>query len=249
MKHSNIETIKIHSIESFGTHDGPGIRLIIFLQGCNIACAYCHNPDTITIHGGTPTSIESLVERAIKMKPYFGENGGVTISGGEPLLQAPALIPLLEALKKENIHINIDTNGTFRTAEAQTIISSLADLVMFDIKSTNNIDFKAITGTLLLDAVLANISLREASKKPYWLRYVVVPGYTDSLESLDLLAQTFCNNQFLTRIELLPYHRLGIHKWEELGINYTLTDVPEATEEMITKAKAILQKSFTIEIL
>ena len=234
----------VHSIESFGTHDGPGIRLVVFLQGCNLQCKYCQNADTITPKGGTPTEIESLVKRAGNMKTYFGDDGGVTVSGGEPMLQSKALIPFFEALKKEGIHTNIDTNGLIRTPEAKHLISELADLIMFDVKATTEEGFKTITGAKGLSRLLENIQLREQSKKPYWLRYVLVPGYTDSEEALNWLIKAFSGNTYLEKFEILPYHKLGTYKWESLGMDYQFKDVNENTPEQINRAFEMLKPHF-----
>ncbi|WP_321372463.1 pyruvate formate-lyase-activating protein [uncultured Draconibacterium sp.] len=234
----------VHSIESFGTHDGPGIRLVVFLQGCNLQCKYCQNADTIALKGGTPTEFESLVKRAGNMKTYFGDDGGVTVSGGEPMLQSKALIPFFEALKKEGIHSNIDTNGLIRTPEAQHLISDLSDLVMFDVKATTEEGFKSITGAKGLSRLLENIQLREQSQKPYWLRYVLVPDYTDSDESLKWLIETFSGNKYLEKFEILPYHKLGTYKWESLGMDYQLKDVKENTPEQIDRAFEMLKPHF-----
>ncbi|WP_167616816.1 pyruvate formate-lyase-activating protein [Maribellus sediminis] len=240
----NQEILMVHSIESFGTHDGPGIRLVVFLQGCNIQCKYCQNPDTILLKGGTATPIESLVKRAKNMLTYFGDDGGVTVSGGEPMLQSKALIPFFETLKAESIHTNIDTNGLVRTPEAQYLLAELADLVMFDVKGTSETMFKSIVGAKGLERLLANITLREQSKKSYWLRYVLVPGYTDSEESLDWLIQTFSENKYLEKLEILPYHKLGKYKWEALGMEYKFRDVKENTPEQIERAFEILTPHF-----
>ena len=234
----------VHSIESFGTHDGPGIRLVVFLQGCNLQCKYCQNADTIALKGVTVTEIESLVKRAGNMKTYFGDAGGVTVSGGEPMLQSKALIPFFEALKKEGIHTNIDTNGLIRTPEAQHLISELADLIMFDVKATSEEGFKSITGAKGLGRLLDNIQLREQSKKSYWLRYVLVPGYTDSEESLNWLIETFSANNYLEKFEILPYHKLGTYKWESLGMEYQFKDVKENTPEQIERAFEMLKPHF-----
>ena len=237
-------TLLVHSVESFGTHDGPGIRLVIFLQGCNIKCLYCQNPDTITIKGGTETSIDSLVRRAKNMKAYFGDDGGVTISGGEPMLQSKAVISFFEALKAENIHTNIDTNGTVRTPEALTLISELSDLIMFDVKSTTEEGFESLTGVKRLQASLSNIRLREESQLPFWLRYVLIPGITDSEASMDWLIQQFSEMKYLERLEILPYHKLGAYKWESLGMQYQLKDVKENTPEQIEQAEKKLIPHF-----
>ncbi|WP_430972774.1 pyruvate formate-lyase-activating protein [Sunxiuqinia rutila] len=227
------KTLTVHSIESFGTHDGPGIRLVVFLQGCNLQCLYCQNPDTMEMKGGTPTEIEALVKRARNMKTYFGDDGGVTVSGGEPMLQSKALIPFFEALKAEGIHTNIDTNGVVRTPEALQLISGLSDLVMFDVKSTTDKGFKTLTGVSRLQAMLSNVKLREASQLPFWLRYVLVPGFTDKERDLEWLIEQFSGMNYLDRFEILPYHKLGQYKWEALGMDYQLMDVAENTPEQL----------------
>ncbi len=236
--------LNVHSIESFGTQDGPGIRMVVFLQGCNIRCKYCQNADTISLEGGTLTPIDDLVKRAVNMKPYFKNIGGVTVSGGEPLLQADALIPFFKALNAEGINTNVDTNGTVTTEAAKKIISEVSDLVMFDVKHTTVEGFEALVKARGLKKVIENIELREQSGKPYWLRYVLVPGITDSDESLEWLAQTFGNNKHLDRLEILPFHKLGEHKWEMLGEKYELQDQEENTQENLDRVEAYLSKTF-----
>ena len=227
----------VHSIESFGTHDGPGVRLVIFLQGCNLQCKYCQNPDSLDRHTGNLVSFEELLDRANKMKTYFGKTGGVTISGGEPLMQSKLLINFLYALKEQGIHTNIDTNGTIRSPFASKIIGDVADLVMFDIKHTNRQGFKAITGADYLTNVLENILLREEKGLPYWIRYVLVPGYTDSVESLEWLIEMTQQLKHITNFEILPYHKLGVHKWQTLKWEYELEDVEEHTPEQLLSVK------------
>ncbi len=244
MRFPNNNTFRIHSLESFGIHDGPGIRFVIFLQACNMRCVYCHNPDTIQIHGGTVVSIESLVERAERMKPYFSDKGGVTVSGGEPMLQAKALVHFFEILSQKNIHTNIDTNGTIRSEASQILLSECADLVMFDIKATTHKKFVNITGTNKLDALLANIALREAAKKPYWLRYVLIPGITDSAQSFQWLIDSFRHARYLERVEILPYHTLGVQKWKSLGMQYALEGVNPPTDESVQQIKTLLRSYF-----
>lgn len=227
----------VHSIESFGTHDGPGVRLVIFLQGCNLKCKYCQNPDALDTHTGNLISFEELLDRAVKMKSYFGSTGGVTISGGEPLMQSKNLIHFLTLLKEQRIHTNIDTNGTIRSPFAQKIISNIADLVMFDIKHTSRQGFQSMTGADHLTHVLENIHLREESGKPYWIRYVLVPGYTDSEESLSWLIELSQSLNHMTKFEVLPYHKLGVHKWQSLQWEYELHDVVEHTPEQLVLVK------------
>lgn len=238
------DKLKIHSIETFGTQDGPGIRLVLFLQGCNIKCLYCHNPDTITLDGGTDYDIDDLVKRAENMKPYFGKTGGITVSGGEPLLQAKALLPFFKKLKEKGIHTNIDTNGTVLTSKALYLIDNYADLVMVDIKQVNEERYKAITGNSNYKKAFDIITHREQSNKPLWLRYVLLPEYTDLEEDLHKLGNTFTNFKQIELVEILPYHKLGIHKWKSLGWEYQLNDARENTPEEIEKAKVILEKYF-----
>lgn len=237
------ESLKVHSIESYGTHDGPGIRLVIFLQGCNLKCKYCQNPDTITSKGGTYYHIDELLQKAINMKSYFSNDGGVTISGGEPLLQSKNLLPLIKALKNEGIHTNIDTNGTVLTEDSQKVLLE-ADLVMFDIKHTNPLGFEAITSKRGLSNLLKNISFREYYEKEYWLRYVLVPGYTDSNESFNRVIDLFQKNKYISKFEVLPYHTLGKHKWDMLRWEYELEHVKENTQEDLEKVENIFKPQF-----
>lgn len=238
------DSLIVHSIESFGTHDGPGLRLVVFLQGCNIKCKYCQNPDTIALKGGTVTGLYELVKRAKNMITYFDNEGGVTVSGGEPLLQSKSLISFFEALKAEGIHTNIDTNGTVRTKEAQHLIAELSDLIMFDVKSSTEEGFLSLVGSRGLKQLMANIELREKSQKPYWLRYVLVPGYTNDNASLQWLVDTFSTNKYLEKVEVLPYHKLGKHKWESLGMKYQLDEVEENTKEQLNTVSEFLTPHF-----
>ncbi|MDC1106264.1 pyruvate formate-lyase-activating protein [Prolixibacteraceae bacterium] len=239
-----MESLSVHSIESFGTHDGPGVRMIIFTQGCKFKCLYCHNPDTIPMDKGTKYELEDLVRRAINMKGYFGKLGGVTVSGGEPLIHSKGLIPLFKRLKGEGIHTNIDTNGRILNAHTKELIDNYADLVMLDIKHINNEWHKKITGGHEVTYPLRFAEHREASGKPMWIRYVLVPGWTDQPEYLHELGNHFKDYQTIEKIEIQPYHQLGVHKWESLGWKYQLSDVEENSDEQLLKAKEILSEYF-----
>ncbi len=236
--------LKVHSIESFGTHDGPGIRLVIFLQGCNLKCLYCQNADTIKTEGGQLVELDELVRRAVNMKTYFGKKGGVTVSGGEPMLQAKALIPFFARLKAEGIHTNIDTNATVSSVYSRELITDISDLIMFDVKHTSEEGFVSLVGRNGLDTMLELIRLREASEKPYWIRYVLIPEITNNPESLNWLVEQFSEMKYLERLELLPYHKLGQYKWEALGEQYQLEDARENTPDEIEQAKQILEGHF-----
>ncbi len=238
-----MSTLKVHSIESFGTHDGPGIRMVVFLQGCGFKCLYCHNPDTISSKGGVIYQTEELVQRAVNMKGYFGKIGGVTVSGGEPLIQSQHLIPFFKRLKEEKIHTNIDTNGRELNQYSKQLLDEYADLVMLDIKHFDKTWHKKLTG-VSRDYPLQFAAYREKSRKPMWLRYVLVPGWTDQEEHLHALGQYFESYQTIEKIEIQPYHRLGVHKWEALGWKYLLKDVPENTSEQLEKAAYIFKQYF-----
>ncbi len=237
-------SLKIHSVESFGTHDGPGIRMVLFLQGCNLHCQYCHNPDTIPIKDGLNYEMEDLIRRAVNMKPYFGKVGGITISGGEPLLQTKALIPFFKALKDVDIHTNIDTNGSVFNQNVISLLDDYTDLVMVDIKHTNVSGYKELTGGTDFNTKDLLINHRENSKKPFWLRYVLIPGYTDSPEELIQMGEKYKSYDYLEKIEIQPFHQLGRHKWEALEKEYLLEHVKENTKEQLDKVYQILKPYF-----
>ena len=236
--------LRVHSVESFGTHDGPGIRMVIFLQGCKLKCLYCHNPDTIETSGGIEYHTEELVEMALKMKPYFGKKGGVTVSGGEPLLQSKELVPFFKRLKEEGIHTNIDTNGRILNHFTEELLDEYADLVMLDIKHMTEDGYESLTGMRNKETTFTFAKHREASGKAMWLRYVLIPGITNKPELLHAMGEYFKDYKTIEKIEIQPYHKLGIHKWEALGWDYQLKDARENTKEEIEVASEILSQYF-----
>lgn len=236
--------LRVHSIESFGTHDGPGIRMVVFLQGCKLKCLYCHNPDTIETSGGMEMEIEDLVQRAVNMKDYFGDKGGVTVSGGEPLLQSKELTPFFKRLKEEGIHTNVDTNGRILNHFTETLLDEYADLVMLDIKHMTEEGYVFITGAKNNQTTFNFANHREASGKKMWLRYVLIPEITGTPELLHSLGAYFKDYKTIEKIEVQPYHRLGVHKWKELGWDYQLKDVKENTPEELEAAREILEQYF-----
>ena len=238
------DILRVHSVESFGTHDGPGIRMVIFLQGCKLKCLYCHNPDTITTEGGMECTIEQLVAMAVKMKPYFGKKGGVTVSGGEPLLQAKALLPFFKRLKEEGIHTNIDTNGRILNHFTKELLDTYTDLVMLDIKHMTEEGYQALTGMRNKETTFRFVKYREASGKKLWLRYVLIPGITDDPELLHEMGRYFKDYKTIERLEIQPYHQLGVHKWEALGWEYPLKHARENTPEELQTAVTILKNYF-----
>jgi pyruvate formate lyase activating enzyme len=236
--------IRVHSYESMGTYDGPGLRLVVFLQGCNFKCLYCANPDTLPLDGGEATTPQKIVQMALNQKPFFGKRGGITFSGGEPTLQAAALIPLFRELKQKGIHICLDTNGSIRTQEAEELFR-LSDLILLDVKEFNETRHRTLTGRSN-SPTLATASWLEAQGKPMWLRYVLVPGYSDFTEDMEALCQHFKDFRMVERLEILPYHTFGVHKYAALGQPYPLEGVKENTSEQIEAARELFARHFPV---
>lgn len=233
----------VHSYESMGTFDGPGLRLVVFMQGCPFRCLYCANPDTIDPRGeAEQTTVEHILQMAIDQKPFFGKRGGVTFSGGEPTVQARELIPLFEKLRGEGIHICLDTNGAIDNEDVRRL-QSLTDLVLLDVKQTDPDKHRALTGRS--NDVTLQTALRLSDEgKPVWLRYVLVPGVSDAPEDIDRLGELLGRCTNIERVELLPYHTLGVHKYEAMGWPYKLADTPKNTPEQLEAAKGRLEKWF-----
>ena len=231
---------RIHSIETFGTLDGPGIRFVVFMQGCHLKCKYCHNRDTWDTCGGKVIELDELFNKIMNYKNYFiFSNGGVTVSGGEPLLQTKFLINLFKKLKKENIHTAIDTSGMFSLTEDVKELISLTDLFLLDIKHINSSKCKELVG-FSNEKELEFARYLSENNKSMWIRQVIIPGYTDSEEDLILLRDFISSLKTVEKVELLPYHNLGSYKWKNLGLNYDFENLPPATNEDIIRAKKIL---------
>lgn len=238
----NTLNLRIHSLETFGTQDGPGIRLVIFVQGCEFRCLYCHNPDTLDLKGGKFLPLTAIEDRMDRMKNYFGDKGGITVSGGEPLLQRKKLITLFKDLKKSGFHTCIDTNGRLFNSEVGKLLG-LTDLVLLDIKHMDDKVHKKLTGLSNVNT-LNFAAQRELSNKPMWLRHVLVPGWTDSDEHLHQVGQHFKDYKTIERIEILPYHELGVHKYKELGMFYKLKGIKPPDEKTKQRAVEILSNYF-----
>ena len=233
--------IKVHSYESMGTFDGPGLRLVVFLQGCPFRCLYCANPDTIDVKGGTPPADE-ILQMAISQKAFFGKKGGITFSGGEPTLQAEALIPLFKDLQSNGIHICLDTNGGVWNEKIEELLK-LTDLVLLDIKEFNPERHHVLTGRSN-EQTLRTATWLETHNRPFWIRYVLVPRYSDFEEDIRALGEQFGKYQNIQRIEILPYHRLGVHKYEVMGWKYQLKEVKENTPGQLEKAEKLFKEYF-----
>ena len=230
---------KLHSIESFGTLDGPGIRFVIFLQGCSLKCKYCHNRDTWDINAGEYKSLDDIFEKILRYKNYI-KNGGVTCTGGEPLLQYEFLIELFKKLKDKNIHTCIDTSGMVALTDKMKELIDLTDLFLLDIKHINSEKCKNLVGVSNKKELDFAKYLSDLGK-PMWIRQVLIPGYTDDENDLIELKNFINSLKTVEKVEILPYHTMGKYKWYDLGLKYELEDVREATVDDIKRAKEILE--------
>ncbi|MDO5035857.1 MAG: pyruvate formate-lyase-activating protein [Porphyromonas sp.] len=235
--------LSVHSFESMGTFDGPGLRLVVFLQGCNFRCSYCANPDTITLRGGGMVSTEEILRRARSEKGFFGKRGGVTFSGGEPLLQADALIEVVGALKEEGIHTVIDTNGSVLNDSAKEVLK-MTDMVLLDVKAVHPEKHRVITERHN-ERVKDFADYLEEQGIPMRLRCVMIPGQNDTAEDIRLIGERYAGYANLDRVEVLPYHTFGVHKYKELGLPYKLEGVEEHTREEVERLAVEFEKYFT----
>lgn len=231
-------TARIHSFESFGTLDGPGIRFVIFFQGCPLHCLYCHNPDSLCSTGGRIMKLEELFDTIRKYRSFI--SGGVTLSGGEPLAQAPFCEALLTRCKQNKIHTAIDTSGAIPLSRSARSLE-LADLILLDIKAMDPELCKKITGQDNRGA-LETLAYTRKIGKPVWIRHVLVPGLTLIESQLEEMADYLTAYRNIEKVELLPFHKMGEYKWEELGMQYELTDTPEPTEREVEAAREIFRR-------
>lgn len=240
--------LRVHSYESMGTFDGPGLRFVVFLQGCNFRCLYCANPDTIDVEGESkPTSEYDILKQVTDMKPFYGKRGGVTFSGGEPTFQAEALLPLVQAIKEQGIHVCIDSNGGIWNPSVEALMREV-DLVLLDVKQANCSRHESLTGRSNAQT-LRTAEWLEQNGKPFWLRYVLVPGYSDMEEDIRLLGEKLGGYKMIERVELLPYHTLGVHKYEAMGQEYQLKGVKENTPAQIDRAAELLKEYFPMVVV
>lgn len=238
-------TGKVHSFETFGAVDGPGIRFIVFLKGCAMRCQYCHNPDTWSAAGAQEFSAQQLLEKALRYKSYWGEKGGITVSGGEALLQIDFLIEFFKLAKEAGVNTTLDTSGQPFCMEASYLekfnqLMEVTDLFLLDVKHINPEVHMELTGH-------SNQNILELAKylsehnKAMWIRHVLVPGITDKEEDLIQLREFVQTLKTVERFEVLPYHTFGIFKWEKLGIDYPLKDTRTPTKEEVEWANQVLE--------
>ena len=232
---------RIHSFQSLGTVDGPGVRSVIFVQGCPLRCICCHNPETWDFSLGTEMSVEELVDKVLRYKTYYGENGGVTVSGGEPLMQSEFLTELFRNLKSKGIHTALDTSGCILNDSVKELLQ-LTDLVLLDFKYTNEEDYLKNTRMEMSEArkFLEYLNL---IKKPTWLRYVVIPEMNDKEDDLKKLFDLREEYSCIEKIELLPFRKLCLEKYDELGIEFPLRNTPEAKQSFIDEAYKKYEKA------
>jgi len=245
MKQCNKESRagRIHSIESFATQDGPGIRFLVFMQGCAASCLYCQNPDTWNLKAGFDMSAEEVLEKVKRCMPYIrASNGGITVSGGEPLLQMEFLIELFRLCKKNNIHTAVDTSAFYNNHDRKLLqrLISLTDLFILDIKAAHEALHKRITSKPLKE-VIDFLNILESEKKPYWLRYVLVPKLNDSKKDMRDLKNILAGLNCCEKFEFLPYHTLGKQKWEYMKLKYPLRGTSPASPQDLKRALAFIK--------
>lgn len=229
---------QIHSIETSGMVDGPGIRVVVFLQGCTLRCLYCHNPDTWSCRGNLEMTPEEVLEKILRYKNYFGKTGGVTFSGGEPLLQKDFLLEILKLCKQEGIHTAIDTAGICEEPEE---VLRYTDLVILDVKAYEATLYEKITRKKI-DSFLHFLEICQKMEKKLWIRSVIVPGMNDTEEYILGLRDFIRGIQNVEKVELLPYETLGVYKYKALHIPYPLSGVPSMDVEKCKKLSAVLNE-------
>ena len=241
---------RIYSIESFGAVDGPGIRLVVFFHGCPMRCAYCHNPDTWASDQFSEMTVEEILQK-FERNQCFYESGGITATGGEPLLQLDFLIALFTVFKEQGIHTCLDTSGIcFDPGKADMDkykkLAAVTDLCMLDIKETDPVKHKKLTGQDNRN-ILAFARFMDEQGVKLWVRHVLVPGITDNDNDLFELGKFLATLKNLETLDVLPYHTMGVPKYERLGLEYPLKDIPAADKELVLVKKAQIMKGFSFQ--
>lgn len=241
----------VHSLESFGSVDGPGVRYVIFMQGCRMRCQFCHNPDTWDMSAGRAYTADQLLNTALKYKAYWGKQGGITVSGGEPLLQIDFLLEFFKKAKARGVHTVIDTAGNpFTTAEPFFAkfreLMDYTDLLLLDIKEIDDEKHKKLTGVTNKN-ILDMARFLSDINKPVWLRHVLVPERSDNDKDLMKLSAFIKTLSNIEKVEVLPYHTMGAFKWEKLGLSYPLEGIAPPTQERVLNARRILSGEFVAE--
>ena len=229
---------RVSSLQSLGTVDGPGLRYVIFLQGCPLRCVYCHNPETWDPAGGREYAPEELVEKVLRCRAYFGEQGGVTVSGGEPLLQAPFVAELFRQLKEAGIHTALDTSGAGDLQQAAQVLD-WTDLVLLDLKFPDEAGYRRYCrGSWAQTQAFA--ALAGEKHVPLWVRHVVVPGLNDSLEDLRAIKAQAESLPGFQKLEWLPFHNMCLEKYQQLGLPFPLEGTPALEDKDLARLLAAL---------
>lgn len=238
----------INSFESFGSVDGPGVRFVVFMQGCNMRCRYCHNPETWAVGTGSEYTAADVFEKAVRYSPYWGtdsKEGGITVSGGEPLLQIEFLIELFELSKKNGIHTAIDTSGQPFAADAEFMekfdrLIEVTDLFIVDLKLFDGEKHEELTGCRN-ENILSMMRYLSDKGKEMWIRRTLVPGLTDDRGDLEKSSEFIRNLKTVSKVEVLPYHPFGVAKWDKMGLKYSLRDTKSPVKDEIAMAEKILE--------
>jgi len=231
-------TGNIHSFQSMGAVDGPGLRCVVFLQGCPLRCACCHNPDTWDFSGGEAVTTDALVQKILRYKPFIAKNGGVTVTGGEPLCQPDFVAELFCKLHAHGIHTALDTSGIGTEEGIRTVLAH-TDLVLADVKFLTEDDYRTNCGASFAQ-VCRFLDIADEMGIPMWVRRVVIPGINDTKEDILALKTFLCNYKTVEKVELLPFRKLCLEKYDALGIPFPLRDTPEADKETIDRLTALL---------
>ena len=230
---------RINSIQTLGTLDGPGVRFVLFMQGCPLRCAYCHNPDTWDFIQGMEYSAEDIFQKVLRYKAYFGDTGGITVSGGEPLIQAEFVTELFTLCKENGIHTCLDTSGGMWSPKIKKLLE-VTDLCLLDVKMTNAAYYEKYIGWKM-EPVMTFLDKLKQMNVATWVRQVIVPDINDNYENIRKLKIIKTNNPNITKIELLPFRKLCVVKYENLGIKFPLTEYSETSKEEIDRLQAYLR--------
>lgn len=229
---------KIHSLQSLGTVDGPGIRFVVFMQGCNLRCGCCHNPDTWEMSGGTEYTPEQILQKVLRCKEYFGKTGGITISGGEPLLQSDFCRELFTLCKREGINTCLDTSGSVLNDSVKKLLE-VTDRVLLDIKFTNDTDYLEYTGCGI-EKPLEFLTYLQAQKIPVTLRQVIIPTLTDNEENIKMLKAIADRHPMVDKIELLPFRKICQTKYDNMNLEFRFGNLPEPTQDKMQKLNTLI---------
>ena len=229
---------RVHSFQSLGALDGPGIRFVVFLQGCNLRCGCCHNPDTFDITGGSEYTAEQIVERVLRYTEYFGDNGGITVSGGEPLLQADFVKDVFSLCKSKGINTCLDTSGSILNDKVKTMLKA-SDRVLLDIKYTTDDDYRKYVGCSI-EKPLEFLSYLNEKNIPVTLRQVIIPTLNDNEENILRLKKIADSHACVDKIELLPFRKICQVKYDKMGIDFPFANIPEASKDKISKFEKLL---------